>query len=88
MKFIEYPDEGARRNKRDGVLRKGQEISAAGPSGHWVFTPEDKTFHRVYGLASHGGGTDLKSSIATESHSPGRVVEQLQELDATRKGIQ
>lgn len=71
MRFVAYPTAKDRNARRNGRVLTGDPVSAASPSGEWVYVPDEppgQRYHRVFGPAAHpAGGEHLKSSIESEA---------------------
>ncbi len=70
MKFVAFPTARDRSAGTNGRLLSGDELSAAPPSGKWVYCPEEppsRRFHRVFGDRQYGPKMDLRSSIDEEA---------------------
>lgn len=69
-RFIAFPTVADRTARTNGRELTGDLLSAAPPSGHWVYCagePKGRQFHRVFGSPRYGPKGDLPSSIDTEA---------------------
>ena len=68
MKFISYPTAEDRRKRENGRVLAGEVLSAAPPSGHWVYVTEERRCYRVFGPAQHRAGGDyVRSALDGEA---------------------